>query len=613
MKSRVLKSVASALLAIIFILTPTGFLSAEQNNATKDTNNSRTGADITTKNEVIYGNLALDGSVHALYTVNHFELTKPGMITDYGNYQSVVNLTDTTPITLSEDTITVQTDSDNFYYQGNMAVTELPWLFDISYYMDGEKIPPKDIAGSSGELKIQILTSQNSRLDPVFYDHYMLQISMTMDTDRCRNINSPGATIASAGKNKIITHTVMPKSEGNIQVQAFVEDFTMAGIEISAVPFTMNMNLPETDDLIEEFSQLPGAISDLNEGVGKLTEGTEGLLAGASKLENGSSDVKAGLAKLSNNSGQLTGVSAQINSSLAQIASSLGKGIPEDMNLEDISMLPQGLAQLAQGLEEISGGLDKLKNGFTTAYSALDAAISEIPDASLTEEQLQVLYTKTDPSQQQILNQLTASYKAAQIVKGTYNQVKSAFDAVGSTIDTLAGSIDLIAGQLNEISGGIADALSGSDVMAQMQQLSLGLSELSANYTKFHNGLVSYMDGVGSLAAGYPQFHSGISAFADGIEELNKGVEEMYTGTSQFNDEAKDMPGKMQSEIDRLMEQYTGSDFTPVSFTSPKNTTTGFVQFVLKCEGIEKEQPEEVSEAEPVKETFWDRLTALFE
>lgn len=618
MKSKVFKAIASTLLAAILMLSPTSTLYATQNNAVSNTVINQADTLVKTKNEVIYANLLPDGKVNALYAVNQFELEEPGRITDYGNYSSIENLTDTTPLTLTEGTIAIQTDTDNFYYQGDLITTDLPWKINITYYLDGVKKLPQEVAGSAGDLKIQVTTSKNNHIDSIFFDNYMLQLSMTLDTDQCKDIDSPGATIASAGKNKIITHTVMPGQEGKINVTSTVKDFTMSGIEISAVPFSMSMNLPETDDIVGDFNELTGAISDLNDGVGELATGTEELKTGAKDLEQGSADIKTGLMELKKTSGQLTDASSQINTALAQIGTSLlngvgGNSVPGGSNLGDLSQLPQGLTQLAQGLEDISGGLTELKKGFTSAYTALDLSINKIPDASLTEEQIQALYIQTDPSQHPLLDQLVASYQSAQTVKGTYNYVKTAFDAVGPTCDTLSSSIDVISGKLKELSNGITGALTGSDAMMQMQQLTSGLSELSANYAEFHSGLEAYMNGISSIALGYPEFHSGVTALTDGIGGLHEGVTDMFDGTTQLNDEMKDLPDTMETEIDELMSQYTGMDFTPISFTSPKNTTTGFVQFVMRTEGIQKQLIAEVVSEEPVQETFWDRFLALFD
>lgn len=612
MKFKIFKTVLPVGLAILLSITAASLpLAANASAASGSAASTAQSAEIKGKDEVIYAILASDGSVRAMYAVNHFEIARAGSITDYGDYTAVKNLTDTTPVTQNGDAVIIQANADNFYYQGNMADTALPWTFDISYSLDGVKTAPQALAGKSGELKIDIATKKNAGANSAFYENYILQISLSLDAEKCSDIEAPGATVANAGKNKMIAYTVMPGKDANLSLSATVRDFAMAGIDISAMPFSMDMDLPDTDDMINDFAKLSGAIADLNDGVGKLADGAAGLKSGADKLKDGSSDIKAGLSELHDNSGQLLQASSQIGGALAQIVSSLN-GASGEMNLGDLMQLPRGLSQLAGGLDDISDGLIGLKEGFTPAYAALDGAIQKIPDAAVSQEQIAALYAQTDKSRHDVLDKLIASYTAGQAVKGTYNQVKGAFDAVGPTIDTLSASVATISAALKDMSKKISDALSGMDMIQQLGRLSAGLSELDRNYTLFHSGLEDYMGGVGELSFGYADFHSGLSSFGSGAHELYNGVVELHDGTARLSDETAKIPDTIQSEIDGLLDQYTGSDFEPTSFTSTKNEHTDLVQFVLKCDGIEK--PEETKDAKIAvsNETFWDRLIALF-
>jgi putative membrane protein len=612
MKPKVLKSILSVGLAAILSFAPASMpFEATRKTASNSAISPEKIAEIKSKDEVIYAKLSSDGSVCAIFAINHFTIAEAGSITDYGNYSSVTNLTDTSPVTQNGDAVLIETNKKNFYYQGDMDTTELPWIFDISYSLDGVKTAPWELAGKSGELRIRILTKRNAAISADFYDNYMLQISITLDSEKCGDIKSPGSTIASAGKNKVVTYTVMPGKDADISLNATVTDFIMTGIDISAVPFSTNIDLLDTDSLLKDFTELTDAISDLNDGVGELVNGVDELNMGVKKLTSGSSDIKAGLSQLSDNSGQLIQASSQIRNAIIQIDSALNSSTKE-MDLGVLTHLPQGMSQLIYGLGDILAGLIELKNGFASSYAALDESIQGIPDTTITQEQIAVLYNQTDTSQHGLLDQLIASYTAGQTVKGTYNLVKGAFDAVAPTIDTLSDSIGTILATLDEVAGKMSDALPSLDITQQIAQLSEGLSELDRNYIMFHDGLKGYMSGVSELTSGYDGFHNGLSAFRKGIDELYDGVARLHDGTTRLCDETGKIPETMQVGIDEILEQYTGSDFEPISFTSSKNQHTDLVQFVLKCEGIEKTEKTKSIETEARNETFWDRLFALF-
>ncbi len=595
MRYRIPKILTAAALCAALMLNTAGVALAVMDTAVTES-----------KDEVVYANLNANGSVSEVYVVNHFEVAQGGSVTDHGAYSSVVNLTDTGLLTQRDDTVTFEAHQGNFYYQGNMGAADLPWLFDIRYYLDGVSVTPQQLAGQSGSLQIIILTSRNEAADTVFYDNYLLQISMTLDSEKCSGVESAGATVASAGKNMVIAHTVMPGKDADITLTATVSDFEMDGIDITAMPFSMNVELPDTDDMVSDFEQLTDAIADLNEGVGDLLDGVADMKSGANGLKNGSADIKDGLSQLSGSSGALTAASAQIRDALAQIASSLGGG---GFDPDELTQLPDGLRQLALGLDGISGGLVDLKDAFVPAYAALDAAMQDIPDTTITQAQLTDLYAQTDPGQHGLLDELVDSYEAGQTAKGTYDSVKEAFDAVGVTMDTLSGSIGDISGTLS----GMADSIeTGLDGLEQMDQLISGLAELSGNYGGFHSGLAEYMGGVTDMADGYADFHAGLSAFSRGVGDLYDGVAELHDGTGELADETADMPDTMQAEIDDMLDEYTGEDFDPVSFTSPLNGNVELVQFVFKCGGIKQPDEAAAHAEETQQETVWDRLIALF-
>ncbi len=601
MNKQVSQSIGAIALSAALLLAPAVAVAADASAVIKD------------KNEIVYATLSAQGGVNGVYTVNEFEISRAGNVTDYGTYTSAVNLTDTQQLTPANGAVSFEAQTGNFYYQGNMGAVDLPWTINIGYTLDGVAMPPEELAGKSGLLAITLTTSQNPSIDPVFYEHYVLQVTITLDTQTSEDIHAPGATIASAGANTVAVFNVLPKKDADISVTARVKDFEMEGITLSALPFSIDFDLPDTDEMVDDFRSLADAISDLNDGVHKLNNGTSDLYDGALELSDGSAEIRDGLTKLDKNSDDLADGSSQIRSALKEIATGLNSSSGE-MDLSSLAELPAGLSQLAQGLNGVTGGMDELNTNFAAAYNALDNAIDDIPSSSISQEELQALYGQTDPSQYGLLDQLTAYYSAALTVKGTYDHVKAAFDAVGTTLDTLKGSINTVSGTLTTMSNQIGAALSSSDMMAQLEKLKSGMTELADKYSEFHHGLLAYLDGVTELASGYKEFDDGIVDFSEGVGDLKDGVGDLYDGTNKLDNEVSDMPDTVQTEIDDMLSDYTDTDFTPVSFTSPLNAHTGSVQFVLKCAAIEK--PEEQQAEEPVTtkpETIWERFLALFQ
>lgn len=575
-------------------------------------------ATVADKDEVVYARLSANGEAREAYVVNHFSLSGGGKLVDYGNYTSVVNLTDIQPIALENGVVTAQAVGDNYYYEGHLDGIQLPWTYNIEYILDGIRAAPETLAGKTGKLEIKMTSEKNASANDVFFDNYMQQITITLDCEKCANIQADGATAANAGKNRMLVYTVLPKGDAKIDISADVSDFEMAGIEIAAMPFSMNidsMDFIEIDSMLGDFSLLSDAIAKLSDGAGELASGAGQLASGAGELKNGSATFRSGLSELDGNSGQLADASSQIMGALAYMSGSLGAAGSGNAqgSLAEIAKIPAALTQIADGLDLVSGGFRQLTDGYALAYVALGKAIMDIPSFQLDEAQFGGLYVKSSPEERAMLDQLAQCYKAAMIVKGTYQQLGPSLDAAADSAGALLGSMNELSTGLREMALRIGLALSADTTMAQMKQLADGMAEVSKNYVEFHNGLVAYFDGVSALADGYKELDKGISKLSGGAADLSDGAAELSAGVGTLAEETEDLPSRVRSEIDSLSNSIADADFEPVSFASGRKGSTSFVQFVFKTDNIKLPEAEKATPPAAEQQNFWKRLTALFE
>ncbi|MCL2158475.1 MAG: hypothetical protein FWH48_03615 [Oscillospiraceae bacterium] len=523
-------------------------------------------AAIAGKNEVVYARLSPSGEPGGVYVVNHFELDSSGAFFDYGDYSSVVNLTNTSPIEINNGEVFLASEGGEFFYQGNLEGTDLPWVYSIEYSLDGKKILPEELAGQSGELEMRIASSQNQKANAVFHENYMQQLTVTLNIHKCKNIEASGATVANAGTNRMLVYTILPNADANITIKAQVTDFEMAGIEIAAMPFSMSFELPDTGDMQDKLEKLSGGIATLDDGAKQLDEGASELESGANELKRGSSEFGSGLSELAlgleklregaagleggaaelasgavefggglflldENSKLLAQGSAQILDALSQVENSLNS---IDLSEADsaLAQLPAGLNELADALAQVLGGMNSLKESYLQAHAALDEAILAIPEPQITEGQVIEIIAKASESERAVLMHLVDGYLSAMTVKGTYERAKPAFSAVGSTLETLSASVDFIAATLTEIAGQIGEALAGDEMAVKLMSLTEGISQIFESYSEFHDGLFAYAEKIGELADGYGTLEAGLSGLYGGISETSRGIGEIYVGAN---------------------------------------------------------------------------------
>lgn len=560
------------------------------------------------KDEVVYATLSASGERQDVYVVNIFDMVKEGNIVDYGTYSNVKNLTDLSEIDQDQDRITFTAPEGKFYYQGDKNDAQLPWDITISYFLNGEQIDPEQLAGQDGDVEINIQTAANEQVDRVFFENYMLQISLNLAPDVFDDIETDGV-VANAGENKQVTFTVMPEQAGDLSVKADVVDFELQGMEIAAIPQSMSIDAPDMGEITGEMQTLADAIKEISNGVGELNSGVSDLNSGVIGLRDGSGQYRDGISEINEGSSGLVDASVSIDEALAMMSEALG-GNSDELDLSALEELPGGLIELAGGLQQTAAGLAELKENYALAYDALDEAILAIPDHEITDDQIETLYMSG--ADREVVGQLVDTYVAALTAKGTYVVTKQAFSAVGPTLNQMNDGITDMASTVEAMATEISLSLEGMDVADSIGELQTGLATLSNNYSEFHTGLIGYTDGVAQLSSSYQGVHAGIVELADGTGELETGVGELDAGTDTLYQSTKDMPEQMEEEVNEMIADFDKSDFEAVSFASAENEQINAVQFVISTESIEKTEQETSEEQPEEQKGFWGRLLGLF-
>ncbi|MFZ3577623.1 YhgE/Pip domain-containing protein [Virgibacillus sp. DJP39] len=603
-KKRILHVLMATVLVVPSFLVPAG----ASDHVAAATGASQNAGEYSSKDEVVYATLNANGERQEVYVVNVFDVIKAGKIVDYGTYANLKNLTDLSDINQKENKVEFTAPKGKFYYQGDKNDAALPWDISISYLLDGKQIDPEELAGKDGHVEIKIQTSANENVDLGFFENYLLQISLNLDPAIFDNIKT-GGMVANAGKNKQVTFTVMPEQAEELSVEANVVDFELQGMQITAVPQSMSIEAPDMKEMTGEMNSLTDAIEKISNGVGELNNGVSELDNGVASLRDGSGQYQNGISNINGKSSELIDASVSIDQGLTSMSNSLSENSGK-MDLTALKKLPEGLTQLADGLRQTAAGLTKLNENYVGAYNSLDKAMVAIPDYEITEEEIKAL--KNSGADSDVIDQLVETYSAARSAKGTYSAVKKAFDAVEPTLLEVNGSVTEMAKNLDKMSTDISSSLEGMNVADSLGELQRGLATLSTNYKEFHSGLASYTAGVAQLSSSYNDVHAGIVELSGGTGELEAGVDELDEGTDTLYQSTKDMPEQMKKEVDQMIAEFDKSDFDAESFVSAENEKVNSVQFVIKTESIEIEEPETIEEPVEEEKGFWARLMNLF-
>ncbi len=567
---------------------------------------SNQAAIIDSKDEVVYATLDCNGEAIEAYVVNILDVVSAGSFTDFGTYSSVENLTTTDAVQYKNDAITGYANEGKFYYQGNIDYAKLPWNIDITYTLNGNEVLADNLSGASGRLGINIKTSKAPNINPAFYDHYILQMSVTLSTSKCSNIEAQGATIANSGTDKLVTITALPGKDSDNTVTADVQNFSMPGISINAVPYNMDIDMPDTSEMTGQFSTLSDGIAQLDGGVAMLKDGAAQFADGQALITDGSIEIMDGLEQLNLASDTIVQGSKEIKEALVLISDTISKSLTEE-DIQDIKDLYDELGNLNEILKDVPAVLEGMNSASTALLNALKIAIDAIPDNTVTNEEILELYNNNPGSA--ALNTLVQTYYAAQTVKTTFDALGPALE---SSNESMAATMRILSTEIETLTKQADKLLQNQEMIEQLNLLKEGLKLLADNYKEFDAGIVQFTDGISTLADNYPEFDAGLSDAADGFSQLKDGIDALNSGSHQLYNGTKDLPQVVENAINSMTAEYDHSDFSPVSYTSEKNVNIGSVQFVFSTNPISEPPAKDAEDEESKELTIIDRIVNLF-
>ena len=554
-QGRMLKSVAAVVVALVLLalavpLTAAPVIVNAEEASQNSTASQEIAGDISApvdvsgsaeKQEVVYASLNNAGGMNSVYVVNVLKAAAGQTVQDFGTYDQVVNLTDTSTINQLSDSVILtmpesETASDTeFSYQGSVPNAQIPWNISITYLLDGQEISAEDLAGKTGSLKLRIETAQNQSVDPRYYENYLMQITCTLPMENATNVKTDQGSIALSGSDVTVSFMVMPDADGSVSLSADVTNFEMSGISFAAIPFSMALDFPDTDSLVSQFDALI-------DGTEQLHSGAQDLAAGVSSVDAATKQAATGAADLATGATQMTQGLQQYQQGLRDSAAAAQGSVSE----EDI----------ADARQNYEAALGEYAAAFTVAYE-------------------QVMTENTQMTQQEALQ------AAAQQLAGSSQE-----QAMNTALQSL---LTVVSTQI--ASQGAAEALTGAaDGLGSVDDASSLLG-----------GSASLGTGAQELASGLDQLAGGTGELASGVGSLTEGTQALAQETQGIPDKVQAEIDALMATYDK--SDFEPASFTSSKNTNV--TLVQFVMTTDSIKVVEPEQPEEPEAEETLLDKFF--------
>ena len=179
---------------------------------------------------------------------------------------------------------------------------------------------------------------------------------------------------------------------------------------------------------------------------------------------------------------------------------------------------------------------------------------------------------------------------------------------------------------------GVADEATAAGTVSQdaeARQLAMvvlamlkGLDQASQGLSLLNSNLDQYVAAVSDISAKYYDFDDGLHSMSDGLTELNRGTSSMRSEVKELPSQIgllakgqEEMKNGVESAVQKVNDMAGGNSTSvkPVSFVSPEKANVRSVQFVLRTLEIKKRSDEiETAVVDERQESFWDRFLNLF-
>ena len=299
-----------------------------------------------------YGNLT-DGSVVKSYRTNGI-----ATLTDYGDYDEIINLTDGTVPARNGGMTTFRLDEKalpgTFYFEGKTTkpFQQLPWTISMSYTLNGVPTKAEDLAGQAGVVEIHLDIVPNERASEYARNNYTLEAMAIFNQDDILSLEAPGAQVQLIGNLRAVLFLGLPGEECHYTIRVGSEDFAFGGMTFLMVPATLSQ--------LEEIAKLSERKDDLEDNYNKLSGSMDSLLDAMTAMTGSLNASANGLEQLNKARGIFSD----------------GKGVI----YSGTDALREDLFNLADVLEPVEGQIETLSKTISDSKSTLRSMTNTVSD-----------------------------------------------------------------------------------------------------------------------------------------------------------------------------------------------------------------------------------------
>lgn len=462
-KKRLVKTMAVAMTGVLMSQSAAGYVYAQE---AAEGVEQKVSAE---KEETVYVKADANGETEEVIVSEWLKNTEGSEnISDTSELSGIENVKGEEGFTQNGEKLVWDAGGNDIYYQGTPN-RELPVGVEITYYLDGKKIAPEELAGKSGHVKIRYEYKNMSKEGDI-YTPFVMVTGMVLLGENFKNASVTNGKAISDGEKTIVIGIGLPGMYDSLklgdseelkdidipdffEMEAEATDFEVTTAMTVAKPLNLEDldldDIGDADDLREKLDELVDGSSELVDGSGELADGVQTLKDSCGELIDGIDTIDENMGILSAGIQTLDSKKTDLISGINALA-------------DGIDMLESKKGELVRGVQELDAGSSELKEGAEEASNG-SKTFSESTNLIL-----------------EGVKELAGGEGSQKLQKGS-KQLVSGSEALKDGSASLAGGIETMLKQADE------------------QQFLAGAQQLEDGSAEFAERLATYTEGVDSL------------------------------------------------------------------------------------------------------------------
>lgn len=562
----------------------------------------------TEKKETVFVEMKADGTVSKTTVSDVLKVSGKDNISDVSNLENIKNLNGDEKFSSDNGTLIWENKGEDISYQGT-TTEETPIKVNITYYLEGKEIEPKQLAGKSGKVKIVYDYTNNSESEGEFVPFIALT-GMVLG-DNFTNVEVENGKVLNYDESNIVIGYGAPGFKDNLTSKVSKAEDYLKDIEIpesftvtaDVKDFEMDMALTvassELGDMDLEdsfdFSDIEAQMNELSDGTNQLEKGATDLQSGAGELKDGSVKIDDGAKDIAKYTADLYLGTTKLLSSYEKFNKALLSGVKSaDKGAKKLykgtksvksasKQLDSGAKNLNTGAKDLNSAATKINTGASSLSSGLKSAKAAFEDVKDSNGKVKSQGLKNG-SKTLADGAKTANAgvkELASTLQGTPDMIQEQINdvikqvsaATGGAISSKAALDKTVEGINAAVSGGmeLSAVLQANNLNAKayyqlvqayysVQTLTTVKSTFEAQINSKAADIKTLLDGMDTLENGASTLSTGIGTLYTGISTLNTGAGTLASGASQMSDGTKTLSSGTKTLSDGTGKLKTGAN-----------------------------------------------------